>query len=193
MRDSRLRMTGDQHRGGARAVREALADQRGKLLAMIRRRGGARVDPEEVLQAALERALARADQVRDPARAPAWVSRVVQNVLLDALRKRVPSVLPIDELELSSTDEDDIDCWCVLVQAEQLKPEYSRILRRVLVDGVPVTQVAAELGVTPNNAMVRLHRARRALKERLSAHCGTTSARSCSECGCDERGCCPRP
>jgi RNA polymerase sigma-70 factor (ECF subfamily) len=41
--------------------------------------------------------------------------------------------------------------------------------------------------------MVRLHRARRALKERLAAHCGTTSARSCADCGCEERGCCARP
>lgn len=73
----------------------------------------------------------------------------------------------------------------------QLAP--AEIIRRVIVDGIPVTQVAPELGLTPNNAMVRLHRARTALRARLKEHCGTTSVRACSECGCEERGCCPRP
>lgn len=177
----------------ASAVRAALGAQREQLLAMVRRRGGTRVDAEEVLQTALHRALERAEQVRDPARAEAWIGRVVRNVLIDELRKHQPPVLPTEEVELSATDDEGIDCWCVLVQAEQLKPEYSTILRRVVVDGVSVTQVASELGLTPNNAMVRLHRARVALKERLASHCGTTTVHACSECGCEERGCCPHP
>jgi RNA polymerase sigma-70 factor (ECF subfamily) len=56
-----------------------------------------------------------------------------------------------------------------------------------------VGHVAAELSITPNNAMVRLHRARTALKARLKEHCGTDNARSCTDCGCEERGCCPAP
>jgi RNA polymerase sigma-70 factor (ECF subfamily) len=175
------------------AVRDALVRQREQLLAMVRHRGGARVDAEEVLQVALQRALERADQVRDPARAGAWVARIVRNVLVDELRKRQEYLLPVDELELSAIDDGGIDCWCVLVQAEQLKPEYTSILRRVIVDGRPVTEVASELGLTPNNAMVRLHRARKALKKRLADHCGTTTVRSCADCGCAERGCCPPP
>jgi DNA-directed RNA polymerase specialized sigma24 family protein len=175
------------------AVRDALGTRREQLLAFVRRRGQGKVDAEEVLHVALERALERAEQVRDPARAEAWVNRVVRNVLYDELRKRQVPMVSVDELELAALDEGDIDCWCVLVQAERLKPEYARILRRVIIDGVPVTRVAAELGLTPNNAMVRLHRARVALKKQLASHCGTTTARSCSECGCAARGCCPRP
>jgi RNA polymerase sigma factor (sigma-70 family) len=184
---------GHIHSTAGNAVRDALGAQHEQLLAFVRRRGHGVVDAEEVLHVAVERALERAEQVRDPARATAWVNRVVRNVLYDELRKRRAPMVPIDELELAALDEDDIDCWCALVQAEQLKPEYATILRRVIIDGVPVTRVAAELGLTPNNAMVRLHRARAALKKRLESHCGTTSLRSCSECGCEERGCCPRP
>jgi DNA-directed RNA polymerase specialized sigma24 family protein len=184
---------GTDHTLAARAVRDTLGSQRDTLLAMIRRRGGPSVDAEEVLQNALERALQRGHQLKDPARAAAWLGRVVSNVLLDELRRRHHPVQPVDELELAALEEGTVDCWCVLVQAEQLRPEYASILRRVVIDGVPVTQVAGEFGLTVNNAMVRLHRARTALRERLKAHCGTTSARSCSECGCEERGCCPRP
>jgi RNA polymerase sigma-70 factor (ECF subfamily) len=147
-----------------------------------------------MLQVALQRALERAHQVRDPARAEAWLGRVVRNVVVDELRRKREPLLQADELELAAiTDDGSVDCWCVLVQAERLKPEHSQILRRVIVDGVAVSAVAVELGITPNNAMVRLHRARVALKERLKEHCGTTDVRSCSDCGCEERGCCPQP
>jgi DNA-directed RNA polymerase specialized sigma24 family protein len=175
------------------AVHDAVTARREHLLGFVRQRAGTRLDAEEVVHLAIQRALERADQVRDPSRAEAWLGRVVRNVLLDELKKKRERILPVDELELSAITDDGIDCWCVLVQAEQLKPEYAVILRRVVIDGIPVSRFAAELGLTANNAMVRLHRARVALKERLEAHCGTTTARSCSECGCEERGCCPRP
>lgn len=181
----------------ASAVRRALGAQRAQLLAVVRRRGGARIDAEDVLQAALERALERADQVRDPERAEAWIGRVVRNAVFDELRKRRVTTLPADDLELAASDvhadEGGVDCRCVLAQAERLKPEYATILRRVVVDGVSVTDVARELGVTPNNAMVRLHRARNALRTQIAAHCGTTSVYACSGCGCEERGCCVTP
>lgn len=177
----------------ASAVRATLGAQREQLLAMVRRRGGSLVDAEEVVQTALQRALERADQLRDPARAEAWVGRVVRNVLIDEIRKRHAPVLPTDTVEFFTEDDESVDCACVLVQIEQLKPEYSAILRRVVVDGVSVKHVASEFGLTPNNAMVRLHRARVALRERLASHCGTTTVRACSECGCEERGCCPQP
>ena len=175
------------------AVREALRAQRGPLLAIVRRRGGARVDAEELLQVASERALSRCEQVRDVARVDAWVGQIVRHVLIDELRKRPDVAVPVENFDCAAVDDESIDCWCVLAQAEQLKPEYAAILRRVIIDGAKVRDVAAELGLTPNNAMVRLHRARKALKDRLAAHCGTTTARSCSDCGCEERGCCPRP
>jgi RNA polymerase sigma-70 factor (ECF subfamily) len=178
---------------GARAVHEAVGKQRARLLAVVRRRAGTQVDAEEILQIAIQRALERADQVRDPVRAEAWLGRVVRNVLLDELRKRRQPILPVNELEPVAVGDDRLDCRCVVVQAAQLKPMYATILRRVIVDGTPLTQVALELGLTVNNATVRLHRARNALKARLSSHCGTTTARACSDCGCEARGCCPEP
>jgi RNA polymerase sigma-70 factor (ECF subfamily) len=174
------------------AVRNALEGRRDLLRKIARR--GVRIEADEILQIAAVRALERAEQVRDPARAEAWVSRVVRNVLVDELRRKPRQAPALDVAELSAHDADaDADCWCVLAQAQQLKPEYAQILRRVVIDMIPVTQVASELGLTPNNAMVRLHRARAALKARLHAHCGTTSVRACSDCGCAEQGCCPLP
>jgi DNA-directed RNA polymerase specialized sigma24 family protein len=172
------------------AVRRAVDTQAPQLLAWVRKRCGTKLDARDVLQKAVTRALERSEQLRDPSRAEAWVGRIVRTVLIDELRKRREFTVAVDAVDAPNVDPGDIDCWCVLAQTERLKPEYALLLRRVIVDGIPVTQVAGELGLTPNNAMVRLHRARAALRARMVEHCGTTSARSCSECGCEERGCC---
>jgi RNA polymerase sigma-70 factor (ECF subfamily) len=108
----------------------------------------------------------------------------VQNALRDALRQRRESEMLGDELAAPAPDEDAGRCGCVLEQVKQMRPAQAEILQRVIVDDVTVTRLAAELGITANTAMVRLHRARLALAERLRIHCGTTSVLACSDCGC---------
>ena len=65
---------------------------------------------------------------------------------------------------------------------------HQEILRRVDLGEESLTAVAAELGISPNTAAVRLHRARKGLSEALLAHCGTSSLRACLDCGCEEAG-----
>jgi RNA polymerase sigma factor (sigma-70 family) len=166
-------------------------EHREALVAFVRRRAGHLVDPDDVVQEASVRALARIDQLRDPARGRAWLFRIVRNVLADDLRRLGVPARDVHEQELASVPDDPGDpCRCALALARTLKPEYSEILERVVIDDAPIVAVAADLGVTPNNATVRLHRARRALRETLQEHCGTASLRACLTCSCDERGCC---
>lgn len=140
---------------------------------------------------ASERALARVDQLKSLERVEAWVSRIASNAAIDELRRRNKGFVDIDEAELpDQCDNDGVGCWCVLAQVGSLKPEYATILRRVVIDGARVTDVAVELGLSANNAMVRLHRAREALRKQMQKHCGTINVRSCSDCGCAERQCC---
>lgn len=176
----------------ANALRSAIGE-RDLYLKMVRRRAGSSVDAEEVVHTALQRAIERSGQLRDASRAQAWVGQIVLNVLRDELRKPRMASTSVDSIDIAAADDQGVDCRCTLVQAQRLKPAYVTILRRVVVDGAPVTAVAAELGLTPNNAMVRLHRARAALRKQLKAHCGMTTAQSCSDCGCEERGCCSTP
>jgi RNA polymerase sigma factor (sigma-70 family) len=175
------------------AVRAAATASRRELLALIRR-AGVNADAEDVLQCALERALVSAGQLRDPNRVTAWLRQIVRNVAIDQRRKHRAFARAIDEHDAAADQhDDDPPCWCVLAQAGRLEPRYAYMLRRVDIEGARVIDIAAELGITPNNAMVRLHRARTALRKRMQEHCGTTTARSCSDCGCEERGCCPQP
>ncbi len=145
-----------------------------------------------MLQQASLRALSHAEQLRDADRGRAWLFRIVRNALADELRKiGLPVSATLDEQSVFSPNEEPGEtCRCALTLAKKLKPEYADVLERVVVEEIPVTTLAAELGLTPNNAMVRLHRARRALRDLLREHCGTGSLRACLSCVCEERGCC---
>jgi RNA polymerase sigma-70 factor (ECF subfamily) len=65
-----------------------------------------------------------------------------------------------------------------------LKPEYAELLRRVDLEERSVPEAAAEVGITPNNAGVRLHRARQALKHQLERSCGSCATHGCLDCSC---------
>jgi RNA polymerase sigma-70 factor, ECF subfamily len=74
-------------------------------------------------------------------------------------------------------------CACVAGLAGTLKPEYAQALRRVDLEGASLALLAEEAGITPNNAKVRLHRARQALARRLEQSCGTSCCRrGCVDC-----------
>jgi RNA polymerase sigma-70 factor (ECF subfamily) len=177
---------------GAELVESLVRQHRAELLAFVRLRAGHLVDAEDVLQQASVRALAHADNLRDPARGRAWLFRIVRNTLTDQLRAmRGPLHESLDEERMAAvTVEEAATCSCALNLAKSLKPESQAILERAVLEEVPVSSVATELGVTQNNAMVRLHRARRALRELVAERCGTTTLRACLACSCDELGSC---
>lgn len=166
---------------------EAIAEYRSELVGFVRRRAGHLVDPEDVVHRAAARALASPAGLRDPARARPWLYRIVRNTLVDELRGLG---LPMAELpdELPDPDPpaftDGRPCQCAMDIARSLKPEYQAILERAVLDDVAVTEVARELGISANNATVRLHRARNALRAAVTARCGTASMRDCLDCSC---------
>jgi DNA-directed RNA polymerase specialized sigma24 family protein len=124
----------------------------------------------------------------DPEAGRAWLFSIVRRLVAEEGRKRRGEALDA-ELAAASTEPPDA-CNCVMNQIEELAPSHALLLKRVVIDATSVTELAAELGITTNNAWVRLHRAREALKKQLKAHCGTESLRQCLDCGCLERGCC---
>ena len=77
-------------------------------------------------------------------------------------------------------------CACITAMVDTLKPEYGAALRRVDLDGLSVRGFAEEVGITPGNAGVRLHRAREALRRQLARSCGTCLDHGCLDCRCGE-------
>src|SRR5690606_16472466 len=134
---------------------------------------------EEIVQSAFLRSLEHEGELRSDESATAWFYRILRNAVIDHYRRRdaagraaerVAAEMPeaIDEI---AADEKNRVCGCVRALASSLKPEYAGVLEKVDLEGRSLAEVAAEAGITTNNATVRLHRARQALKRRVEETC----------------------
>jgi RNA polymerase sigma-70 factor (ECF subfamily) len=125
--------------------------------------------------------------------AVAWFYRILRNAVIDHHRRRATADRKLEafakELEQHAEPEREINqavCRCVSELAGTLKQEYADALRRVEIDRVPVKDYAAEAGITPSNAAVRVFRAREALRRQVTRSCGTCAEHGCLDCTCDE-------
>ncbi len=180
---------------GPHAVVEALVDNHRRFLAFLERRVGSRAVAEDLLQEAFVRGLERAPTLRRSEAATAWFYRVLRNALADYYRRQRVEARAIAaaaaEPPGSAGGEDEelrrTICDCILALLDTLKPEYAVALRRVELDGLAVRRYAEEAGITPNNAAVRLHRARESLRQQVARSCATCADHGCEGCDCAGR------
>jgi RNA polymerase sigma-70 factor (ECF subfamily) len=177
-------------------VLATLVDNHARFLAFVERRVGSREDAEDILQEAFVRGIDRAGSLRSRESAIAWFYRLLRNALVDHHRRRgvearaLVTAAAREDREVPAADEEMLHavCGCVERLLDTLRPEYGDALRRVDVDEVPVRRYAEERGITPNNAGVRVHRARLALRKQLERSCGTCVTHGCFDCTCDPPG-----
>jgi RNA polymerase sigma-70 factor (ECF subfamily) len=156
------------------------------------RRVGRRDVAEEILQEAFVRGIDRGATLRDNDSATAWFYRLLRNAVIDYTRRRdaeqrALGVVAGEPEPVDPAPDDElmgVVCACVGSLVGALKPEYADALRRVELDGVSVQAYAGSVGITPNNAAVRLHRAREALRRQLTKSCGTCATHGCLDCTC---------
>jgi RNA polymerase sigma-70 factor (ECF subfamily) len=173
----------------ARELLVLLARERSQFVDFARKRVGSGVDAEDLLHQAMLRAAEQLETLRDTERVEAWFYRVLRNTIADyheqtARRRSRLDVLAVDPAV--ATPEEIATCACSLGVLADLRPDYREIVRRVDIDEEPLADVAAALAITTNNATVRLHRGRKALRDALARKCGTDSARACLDCACDD-------
>lgn len=169
---------------------DALVNEHRELLRFVERRVGSRADAEDILQDAFVRGVQHAGSVRDGESSSAWFYRVLRNAIIDHHRRRAAAgrayeavAHELDE-EVPPPDVQGVVCACVGKLARTLKPEYAAVIHHVDVEGRPLQELASEAGITPNNAAVRLHRAREALRKRVAETCGTCATHGCLDCSC---------
>jgi RNA polymerase sigma-70 factor (ECF subfamily) len=176
------------HPGTAGPSIENLIEGHRRFLAFVQKRVGDRGVAEELLQSAFVRGLEKIDEVRDPEKTVAWFYRLLRNLIADHFRslaagpkevelemENEPAFLPEDEAEL---------CGCFEALLPTLEPSYAEILRRVDLGEERAADFARAEGLTANNAMVRLHRARAALRKALQLSCRTCAEHGCLDCSC---------
>ena len=176
------------------AVVAAWVENHRRFLAFLERRVESRAAAEEILQEAFVRGLGQAHEIRDDERAVAWFYRLLRNAVIDHYRARGAEARGLEALarELADASEPPPEieaalCRCFEALLPALRPEYSEILRRVDLEGGRPADFAREAGLTANNAMVRLHRARKALRADLQRSCRTCADHGCLDCSCGVR------
>lgn len=171
---------------------EVLFTERDAFLRFVRARVESDSAAEDILQEAFLRSLEHHGEIRDEESATAWFYRILRNAVVDHYRRRdvagraaerIAAEMP-EAIEEVPADERHRVCECVMALASSLKPEYAKLLEQIDVEERSLGEVAEEEGITTNNATVRLHRARQALKKRVEDTCKSCSKHGCVDCTC---------
>ena len=174
-------------------LERALLESRRQFAAFVARRLGSESAAEEVLHSAYLKALESAPDAVDEEGVVRWFYRVLRNAVVDrhrrgdaeqrALRAQAAAAPSAWEPEWERTV-----CQCIHAVLPTLKDEYATIVRKVDLEGRSVADVARAEKLSTNNASVRLHRARRALKKNLEQTCGACAEHGCLDCSCHAGG-----
>ena len=174
------------------AVLAVLVENRARFLAFLEKRVGGREPAEEILQQAYVRGMDRGGGLRADESAIAWFYRLLRNALADHWRhgdaeRRALAAYAGEAAGATGDDGALLEavCGCVTALVGTLKPELTAIIRAVDLEGVPLREYAARADISPNNAGVRLHRARRALGQQIRRTCAAGSIAALRDCECD--------
>jgi RNA polymerase sigma-70 factor (ECF subfamily) len=173
----------------AERLERVLLAQHDRFLGFLARRLGSSEDAEELLQSAYLRALEKGVPEDVDEGVVAWFYRVLRNALVDAGRRRDAEQRRVEGLGQGQSEAADGElratiCACLHDVLPALKPEYADVVREVDLHDQRLADVAAAREITVNNATVRLHRARQALKKQLLRTCGACAAHGCLDCHC---------
>ncbi len=168
-------------------ITSLLAQSRNDFLRYLQRHLRNGDQAEEVLQDFYLRVVLKAGQIRDSASTMAWLRAVLKSVLADHFRRQAAErqgkqmmVAEWRTLRPDLSDESDqVTCGCFYKLLPTLKAEYAYALRHIDLAEGSREDVARDLGITPGNMRVRLHRARQALRLALERSCDQCRGNSC--------------
>jgi len=174
----------------------ALNAQRNAFKAFLIARVGSEAEAEDILQNGILKALQRGEELHDEARLNGWFYRLLRNAIIDFYRTRDATHRRNDVLatSLNALDEHVANappswsaqlCGCLAGVVATLKPQHAELIRLVDLDGGSVQSASRSLGLSPNNASVILHRARKDLRQKLEAFCGACAESACLDCECE--------
>lgn len=170
---------------------EVLVENHRAFLGFLERRVGNRALAEDILQDAFIKLINRPDQAPLDEGVIPWFYRTLRNAAVDRFRRQGTANRALEafarELEGRASPDPEMEteiCGCVARLADTLKPEYAEALRAIEMNGTPVKAFAEQHGLSANNAGVRVHRAREALKKRVAESCGTCADHGCQNCTC---------
>jgi len=176
------------------AVVDRLVSSHRQFLSFLEKRVESRAVAEDILQSAFVRALEHGSELRNEESAVAWFYRLLRNAAIDYYRHRASTGRAYDGFSKQTLTEQAPDvelrqeiCQCIAPLVDGLKPEYRDAIRIVDLEDGSLKDLAARAETTPNNAAVRMHRAREALRKQVRTACGTCAEHGCLDCDCKPR------
>ncbi|MBX9604472.1 MAG: sigma-70 family RNA polymerase sigma factor [Bryobacteraceae bacterium] len=171
-----------------------LVEGREQFLAFLRKRVSSEAAAEDILQSAFVRGIEKGGAVRDEESVVAWFYRLLRNAVIDHYRQTGSAERASGELARHLTDRQEPDdplkgeiCRCVMALLDTVKPEYREALETIDLNEGSLADLASKAGVTSNNAAVRIHRAREALRKRVAQACGLCAIHGCLDCQCGKK------
>jgi RNA polymerase sigma-70 factor, ECF subfamily len=168
-----------------------LIEGRQQFLSFLEKRIQSKAAAEDILQAAFVRSLEKGGSVRNEESVTAWFYRVLRNAIIDYYRQRGSADRVSEQFVAHLQDHQEPDelfkgeiCQCVTALLENLKPEYRDAIQAVDLDDGSMADLATRARITANNAAVRVHRAREALRKQVVNACGICATHGCIECHC---------
>jgi RNA polymerase sigma-70 factor, ECF subfamily len=159
------------------------ASTRPKVVSYLRRFVGP-IEAEDLAQEVLLKVHQGLDRFRGEAKVSTWVFQVATHAALDRLRnashRAAQGFLPEAVLDgtggraVPDHGEEPLKeemCRCIRGLVDELPLEYRTIIYLSELQELRIGEVAAVLGISPGSAKIRLHRARRMLRDRMERDC----------------------
>lgn len=163
------------------------------FVAFTRKRVGDPHLAEDLVQESLVKALGADRKPMDGEDTVAWFYRILRRTIIDLYRRRAARSRALDRFEQElaespSPSDTRVLCACFKRLLPAVPEAYRELVERIDLQGEDPSLVAQELGLTRNNLTVRLHRARRHLRDALSKNCQACSKHGCLDCTCGNGG-----
>jgi RNA polymerase sigma-70 factor (ECF subfamily) len=173
------------------SVEDAILKNLQVFVAFARKRLGDHHLAEDVVQESLIKALAADRHPETDEETTTWFYRILRRSIIDVYRKQGARSRALErfEKELPETpnaEEERELCQCLRRLMPLVPEQYRTLLEEVDLKGEDTGEVAEKLGVTRNNLTVRLHRARKHLRDALSQNCRACGTHGCLDCACEE-------
>lgn len=141
-----------------------------------------REDAEELAQSAFVKAYLNLKDYRGEAKFSTWLYTIVSSLCLSFLRKKKLEIHSLDNeavFERANANESNLPSNIIEQHSrlnllnraiEKLSPEDAKVLTLFYKAEQSLVEIAQILHIEPNNAKVKLHRARQRLKETMEKH-----------------------
>jgi RNA polymerase sigma-70 factor (ECF subfamily) len=147
-------------------------------------------DAEDIAQDVFDKINSGLGQFQGKSKLSTWIYRIATNTMIDRLRSAAYKHATVNSASEDAADPKAQDVWgnqkppatdqvvirkemseCVNEFIDNLPSDYKTVIVLIELEGLAIKEIAEILGISVNNAKIRLHRARAKLKAALNEGC----------------------